>query len=106
MFYNKLMQQLQARDHRGKQRQRGRSSIKVHGFKLHFSDRIGTEMYFLFQNELIIQIMTEAHEIDTLKRKIEDAKMKLITEIKVTLCFTWCIMKLYHLFLFTTLLCS
>lgn len=37
MFYNKLLQQLQARDHRGKQRQRGRSSIKVHRFKLHDS---------------------------------------------------------------------
>lgn len=28
--------------------------------------------------------MTESHEIDNLKRKIEDAKMKLVTEIKVT----------------------
>lgn len=37
-----------------------------------------------FQNELIIQIMTESHEIDNLKRKVEDAKMKLVTEIKVT----------------------
>lgn len=36
-----------------------------------------------FQNELIIQIMTESHEIDNLKRKVEDAKMKLLTEIKV-----------------------
>lgn len=36
-----------------------------------------------FQNELIIQIMTESHEIDNLKRKVEDAKMKLVTEIKV-----------------------
>lgn len=36
-----------------------------------------------FQNELIIQIMTEGHEIDSLKRKIEDAKMKLVTEMKV-----------------------
>lgn len=38
------------------------------------------------QNELIIQIMTESHEIDNLKRKVEDAKMKLVTEIKVTDC--------------------
>lgn len=37
-----------------------------------------------FQNELIIQIMTESHEIDNLKRKVEDSKMKLVTEIKVT----------------------
>lgn len=37
-----------------------------------------------FQNELIIQIMTESHEIDNLKRKVEDAKMKLVTEMKVT----------------------
>lgn len=36
-----------------------------------------------FQNELIIQIMTESHEIDGVKRKIEDGKMKLLTEIKV-----------------------
>lgn len=28
--------------------------------------------------------MTESHEIDNLKRKVEDAKMKLVTEIKVT----------------------
>lgn len=38
----------------------------------------------VFQNELIIQIMTESYEIDDLKRKVEDAKMKLLTEIKVT----------------------
>lgn len=36
MFYNKLLQQLQARDHRGKQRQRGRASVKVHRFNPHF----------------------------------------------------------------------
>ncbi|XP_041647049.1 spermatogenesis-associated protein 1 [Cheilinus undulatus] len=61
-FYNKLLLQLQARDSRGKPRRQGRSSIK---------------------NELIIQIMTESHEIDNLKRKVEDAKMKLVTEIKL-----------------------
>ncbi|TMS20687.1 Spermatogenesis-associated protein 1 [Larimichthys crocea] len=61
-FYNKLLHQLQARDNRGKPRRQGRSSIK---------------------NELIIQIMTESHEIDNLKRKVEDAKMKLVTEIKL-----------------------
>lgn len=32
--------------------------------------------------------MTESHEIDNLKRKVEDAKMKLVTEIKVT-DFLW-----------------
>lgn len=37
----------------------------------------------IFQNELIIQIMTESHEIDNLRRKIEDARMKLVTEMKV-----------------------
>ncbi|KAM7012625.1 spermatogenesis-associated protein 1 [Tautogolabrus adspersus] len=62
MFYNKLLHQLQARDSRGKPRRQGRSSIK---------------------NELIIQIMTESHEIDNLRRKVEDAKMKLVTEIKL-----------------------
>ncbi|XP_067452948.1 spermatogenesis-associated protein 1 isoform X1 [Thunnus thynnus] len=61
-FYNKLLHQLHARDNRGKPRRQGRSSIK---------------------NELIIQIMTESHEIDNLKRKVEDAKMKLVTEIKL-----------------------
>ncbi|XP_060889627.1 spermatogenesis-associated protein 1 [Labrus mixtus] len=61
-FYNKLLHQLQARDSRGKPRRQGRSSIK---------------------NELIIQIMTESHVIDNLKRKVEDAKMKLVTEIKL-----------------------
>uniref|UniRef100_A0A665WH11 Spermatogenesis associated 1 n=1 Tax=Echeneis naucrates TaxID=173247 RepID=A0A665WH11_ECHNA len=61
-FYNKLLHQLQARDNRGRPRRQGRSSIK---------------------NELIIQIMTEIHEIDNLKRKVEDAKMKLVTEIKL-----------------------
>lgn len=39
----------------------------------------------IFQNELIIQIMKESYEVDNLKRKVEDAKMKLITEIKVTI---------------------
>ncbi|XP_041862332.1 spermatogenesis-associated protein 1 isoform X2 [Melanotaenia boesemani] len=61
-FYNKLLHQLQARDNRGRPRRQGRTSVK---------------------NELIIQIMTENYEIDNLKRKIEDAKMKLITEIKL-----------------------
>ncbi|KAK2907932.1 spermatogenesis-associated protein 1 [Channa argus] len=61
-FYNRLLHQLQARDNRGKPRPQGRPSIK---------------------NELIIQIMTESHEIDDLKRKVEDAKMKLVTEIKL-----------------------
>ncbi|CAN9500370.1 unnamed protein product [Ophioblennius macclurei] len=61
-FYNKLLHQLQARETRGKPRRQGRSSTK---------------------NELIIQIMTETYEIDNLKRKIEDAKMKLVTEIKL-----------------------
>nr|XP_020452367.1 spermatogenesis-associated protein 1 isoform X2 [Monopterus albus] len=61
-FYNKLLHQLQARDNRGKPRRQGKPSIK---------------------NELIIQIMTESHEIDNLRRKVEDARMKLLTEIKL-----------------------
>ncbi|CAL8345491.1 unnamed protein product [Gadus morhua 'NCC'] len=61
-FYNKLLHQLQARDGRGRNRHQGRSSTK---------------------NELIIQIMTESHEIDNLRRQVEDAKMKLITEIRL-----------------------
>ncbi|KAL1023151.1 hypothetical protein UPYG_G00037000 [Umbra pygmaea] len=62
-FYNKLLIQLQARDGRGKIRRQGRLSST--------------------KNELIIQIMTESHEIDNLKRKVDDAKMKLVTEIKL-----------------------
>ncbi|XP_053178951.1 spermatogenesis-associated protein 1 [Scomber japonicus] len=61
-FYNKLLHQLHARDNRGKPRRQGRSSIK---------------------NELIIQIMTESYQIDDLKRKVEDAKMKLVTGIEL-----------------------
>ncbi|XP_072245540.1 spermatogenesis-associated protein 1 [Leuresthes tenuis] len=61
-FYNKLLHQLQARENRGKPRRQGRSSVK---------------------NELVIQIMTENYEIDDLKRKVEDAKMKLTAEIKL-----------------------
>lgn len=35
------------------------------------------------QNELIIQIMTVNYEIDNLKMKVEDARMKLRTEIQL-----------------------
>uniref|UniRef100_A0A673NHJ1 Spermatogenesis-associated protein 1 C-terminal domain-containing protein n=1 Tax=Sinocyclocheilus rhinocerous TaxID=307959 RepID=A0A673NHJ1_9TELE len=54
-FYSKMLQQLQARD--GAKRRT--------------------------QNELIIQIMTESSEIDNLRKNVDDAKMKLATEIKV-----------------------
>ncbi|MCI4383583.1 hypothetical protein PGIGA_G00028130 [Pangasianodon gigas] len=62
-FYNKLFQQLQARDGRNKQRRAGKLSST--------------------KNDLIIQIMTESCEIDNLKKNIDDAKMKLDTEIKL-----------------------
>ncbi|CAG5864427.1 unnamed protein product [Menidia menidia] len=61
-FYNKLLHQLQARDNREKPRRQGGSSIK---------------------NELIIKIMTENYDIDDLKRKVEDARMKLRAEMKL-----------------------
>ncbi|XP_054646363.1 spermatogenesis-associated protein 1 isoform X3 [Dunckerocampus dactyliophorus] len=61
-FYNKVLHQLHARDNRGRPQKQGRCSEK---------------------NELIIQILTESHEIDNLKRKVEDAKMKLVTEMKL-----------------------
>ncbi|XP_057697571.1 spermatogenesis-associated protein 1 [Corythoichthys intestinalis] len=61
-FYNKLLLQLHARDCRGNQQKQGTTSEK---------------------NALIIQILTESHDIDNLKRKVEDAKMKLVTEIKL-----------------------
>lgn len=90
--YNKLLQQLQARDNRGKPKRRGRSSVKVtHAVVLAqrqpmaftSSNHRRCNEGVSFQNELIIQIMTESHEIDGLKRKTEDAKMKLVTETKV-----------------------
>lgn len=33
--------------------------------------------------------MTECYEIDDLKRKVEDAKMKLLTEMKVNILMTF-----------------
>ncbi|GAA6086720.1 spermatogenesis-associated protein 1 [Tachysurus ichikawai] len=62
-FYNKLFQKLQARDGRNKQRRAGNLSST--------------------KNDLIIQIMTESYEIDNLKKNIDDAKIKLDTEIKL-----------------------
>ncbi|KAG7487766.1 hypothetical protein MATL_G00026850 [Megalops atlanticus] len=62
-FYHKLLQQLQARDSRKKAKCVGNPSHT--------------------KNELIIQIMTESHERDKLKRKVEDAKMKVVTEMKL-----------------------
>ncbi|XP_066504349.1 spermatogenesis-associated protein 1 [Hoplias malabaricus] len=62
-FYDKLFQQLQARDGRNREKkQAGKQSTK---------------------NDLIIQIMTESCEIDNLKKNLDDAKMKLATEIKL-----------------------
>uniref|UniRef100_A0A8C8JNJ3 Spermatogenesis-associated protein 1 C-terminal domain-containing protein n=1 Tax=Oncorhynchus tshawytscha TaxID=74940 RepID=A0A8C8JNJ3_ONCTS len=63
IFYNNILHQLKARDGGGKPRWRARLSST--------------------KNELIIQIMTESHEIDNLRRKVDDAKMRLVTEIKV-----------------------
>ncbi|XP_030640204.1 spermatogenesis-associated protein 1 [Chanos chanos] len=60
--YNKLLQQLQARDGRSKHKRLGISRTK---------------------NELIIQILTENCEIENLRKNVEDAKMKLATEIKL-----------------------
>ncbi|XP_035269414.1 spermatogenesis-associated protein 1 isoform X3 [Anguilla anguilla] len=61
-FYHKLLQQLQARDGRHKTKHLGKPYAK---------------------NELIIQIILESHEIDKLKKKVDDAKMKLVTELKL-----------------------
>ncbi|XP_038857977.1 spermatogenesis-associated protein 1 isoform X2 [Salvelinus namaycush] len=63
IFYNNILHQLKARDGGGKPRWRGRLSST--------------------KNELIIQIMTESHEIDNLRKKVDDAKMRLVTEIKL-----------------------
>ncbi|KAJ8376413.1 hypothetical protein SKAU_G00069930 [Synaphobranchus kaupii] len=62
-FYHKLLHQLQARDGRHKTKRLGKPYAK---------------------NELIIQIISESHEIDKLKKKVDDAKMKLVTELKVS----------------------
>ncbi|TSM94614.1 Ribosome production factor 1 [Bagarius yarrelli] len=62
-FYSKLFQQLQARDGKTKQRR----ARKISSTK----------------NDLIIQIMTESCEIENLKKNIDDAKIKLDTEIKL-----------------------
>ncbi|XP_051967395.1 spermatogenesis-associated protein 1 [Xyrauchen texanus] len=64
-FYCKMLQQLQARDGAKRQSMAGKpSSTKI-------------------KNELIIQIMTESCEIDNLRKNVDDAKMKLATEIKL-----------------------
>ncbi|KTG47640.1 hypothetical protein cypCar_00010224, partial [Cyprinus carpio] len=64
-FYSKMLQQIQARD--GAKR---RTQAKKHA---------STKL----KNELIIQIMTESSEIDNLRKNVDDAKMKLATEIKL-----------------------
>uniref|UniRef100_A0A3Q2DQQ7 Spermatosis associated 1 n=1 Tax=Cyprinodon variegatus TaxID=28743 RepID=A0A3Q2DQQ7_CYPVA len=63
IFYNKVLHQLQARE-------KARRPSVINNIS---------------KNELIIQIMRETQEIDNLKRKLEDSKMKLITEIKVNI---------------------
>ncbi|XP_006635335.3 spermatogenesis-associated protein 1 [Lepisosteus oculatus] len=62
-YYHKLQQQLQARDTRSKPQSYGHPSNS--------------------KNDLIIQMIAETHEIDQLRKKVEDAKMKLVTEIKL-----------------------
>ncbi|XP_076880450.1 spermatogenesis-associated protein 1 isoform X2 [Brachyhypopomus gauderio] len=57
MFYDKLFQQLQAREGRNRQRRAGNPSST--------------------------KIMTESCEIDNLKKNLDDAKMKLATEMKL-----------------------
>lgn len=44
---------------------------------------VNTVNTFFSKNDFIIQIMTESYEIDDLRRKVEDSKMKLETEQKV-----------------------
>nr|XP_046154067.1 spermatogenesis-associated protein 1 isoform X1 [Oncorhynchus gorbuscha] len=78
IFYNNILHQLKARDGGGKPRLRARLSST----KESSSMTIGYSFHHV-QNELIIQIMTESHEIDNLRRKVDDAKMRLITEIKL-----------------------
>ncbi|XP_014071109.2 spermatogenesis-associated protein 1 isoform X2 [Salmo salar] len=63
IFYNNILHQLKARDGGGKPR---------------WQERLSST-----KNELIIQIMTESHEIDNLRRKVDDAKMRFVTEIKL-----------------------
>ncbi|KAK2874026.1 hypothetical protein QQF64_004048 [Cirrhinus molitorella] len=64
-FYSKMLQQLQARDGAKRRTQaKKQSSTKL-------------------KNELIIQIMTESSEIDNLRKNVDDARMKLTTEMKL-----------------------
>ncbi|KAA0707997.1 Spermatogenesis-associated protein 1 [Triplophysa tibetana] len=62
-FYCKMLRQLQARESTRHQTQAGKLSST--------------------KNDLIIQIMTESCEIDNLRKNVDDAKMKLATEIKL-----------------------
>ncbi|XP_056590135.1 spermatogenesis-associated protein 1 [Triplophysa dalaica] len=62
-FYCKMLRQLQARESTRRQTQAGKLSST--------------------KNDLIIQIMTESCEIDNLRKNVDDAKMKLATEIKL-----------------------
>ncbi|KAI7795413.1 putative spermatogenesis-associated protein 1 [Triplophysa rosa] len=62
-FYCKMLRQLQARESTRRQTQAGKLSST--------------------KNDRIIQIMTESCEIDNLRKNVDDAKMKLATEIKV-----------------------
>lgn len=61
-FYHKLLHQLHARVGRYKTKHQRRPYAK---------------------NELIIQIIAANHEIDNLKKKVDDAKMKLLAELKL-----------------------
>ncbi|XP_062992933.1 spermatogenesis-associated protein 1 [Elgaria multicarinata webbii] len=63
LHYEKLLMQLQARDVRKK-----RNNLT------HFTNS---------RNNTIIQITTLQHEIDQLRRKVDNAKMKLVIEIKM-----------------------
>ncbi|XP_061739006.1 spermatogenesis-associated protein 1 [Nerophis ophidion] len=61
MFYNQVLHQLHARESRSKPQKQGASE----------------------KNELIIQILSESHEMEDMRRQVEDAKMKLLTEMKL-----------------------
>uniref|UniRef100_H3B3E4 Spermatosis associated 1 n=1 Tax=Latimeria chalumnae TaxID=7897 RepID=H3B3E4_LATCH len=63
LYYQKLLQHLEARD--GKKQPKNLTSAASS------------------KNDLIIQITTEQREVDQLKRKVDNAKMKLVTELKL-----------------------
>lgn len=59
-FYNKLLQQLQARDNRGRQRRNGRSSVKVTRVRTAFSDSANAKPHLGFGSKYVSDFRTNS----------------------------------------------